>query len=33
MYEAIKFHLEGLREDNLEIPENASFAEIMAIAA
>lgn len=33
MYEAIRLHLEGLREDNLAIPENASVAEIMAIAA
>ena len=33
MYEAISFHLQGLREDNLAIPENVSFAEIMAIAA
>lgn len=33
MYEAIRLHLDGLREDNLEIPENSSFAEIMAVAA
>lgn len=33
MYEAIRLHLEGLREDNQAIPESASFAEIMAIAA
>lgn len=33
MYEAIRFHLEGLREDNLMIPENTAFAEVMAIAA
>lgn len=33
MYEAIRLHLDGLREDNVEIPKNASFAEIMAIAA
>jgi predicted RNase H-like HicB family nuclease len=33
MYEAIRLHLDGLREDNLEIPRNASFAEIMAVAA
>lgn len=33
MYEAIRLHLEGLREDNLAIPENASYAEIMAVAA
>ena len=33
MYEAIGFHLRGLREDNLVIPENVSYAEIMAVAA
>ena len=33
MYEAIRLHLYGLQADNLAIPENASFAEIMAIAA
>lgn len=33
MYEAMHFHLQGLREDNMEIPESCSFAEIMAIAA
>lgn len=33
MYEAIRFHLQGLREDNLAIPESVSYAEIMAIAA
>ena len=33
MYEAIRFHLQGLREDNLVIPENVSFAEFMAVAA
>jgi predicted RNase H-like HicB family nuclease len=33
MYEAIQFHLQGLRDDNLAIPENVSYAEIMAIAA
>jgi predicted RNase H-like HicB family nuclease len=33
MYEAIKFHVEGLREDNLAIPESISSAEVMAIAA
>jgi predicted RNase H-like HicB family nuclease len=33
MYEAIKFHVEGLREDNIAIPENISYAEVMAIAA
>jgi predicted RNase H-like HicB family nuclease len=33
MYEAINFHLQGLREDNLAIPENYSIAEVMAVAA
>ena len=33
MYEAIRFHVQGLREDNQVIPENVSYAEIMAIAA
>lgn len=33
MYEAIRFHLQGLREDNLAIPRNSSYAEVMAIAA
>ncbi len=33
MYEAITFHLQGLREDNMLIPESVSYAEIMAIAA
>jgi predicted RNase H-like HicB family nuclease len=33
IYEAIRFHLQGLREDNLAIPESVSFAEVMAIAA
>ena len=31
MFDAIKFHIEGLREDNLQIPENSSFAELVAI--
>lgn len=33
MYEAIRFHVQGLYEDNLPIPRNSSYAEIMAIAA
>lgn len=33
MYEAIRIHLQGLREDNLTIPESVSYAEVMAIAA
>lgn len=30
--EAIEFHLEGLREDNLLIPEPMAFAEIVTVA-
>lgn len=33
MYEAIQFHLQGLREDNMAIPRSSSYAEVMAIAA
>lgn len=33
MYGAIQFHLQGLKEDNLAIPDHTSFAEVMAIAA
>ncbi len=33
MYESIRFHLDGLRADNLVIPENTAFAEVMAVAA
>ena len=33
MYAAISFYLQGLREDNLAIPESVSYAEVMAIAA
>ena len=33
MYEAILFHVQGLREDNLAIPESSAVAEVMAIAA
>jgi predicted RNase H-like HicB family nuclease len=32
MYEAIHFHVQGLREDNLAIPERSAIAEVMAIA-
>jgi hypothetical protein len=28
-----ELHLKGLREDNLAIPENTAFAEMMAVAA
>ncbi len=31
MYEAIEFHLEGMAEDNLPIPESTSFAEYVVI--
>jgi predicted RNase H-like HicB family nuclease len=32
MHEAIPFHVDGLREDRLSIPESRSFAEYMAVA-
>lgn len=31
MYEAIKMHIKGLREDGLPIPESTSFAEYIAL--
>lgn len=31
MHEAIQFHVDGLREDQLAIPESHSFAEYMAV--
>ena len=31
MYEAISFHLEGMEEDGLPIPESTSFAEFMVV--
>ena len=31
MHEAIQFHIQGLIEDNLPIPESHSFAEFMAV--
>lgn len=31
MHEAIMMHVDGLREDNLPIPESDSFAEYMAV--
>jgi len=31
MHEAIKMHIEGLKEDNLPIPESQSFAEYVAV--
>jgi predicted RNase H-like HicB family nuclease len=32
MHEAIQFHVQGLLEDNLAIPESHSFAEYIAVA-
>jgi predicted RNase H-like HicB family nuclease len=32
IYEAIEMHIQGLREDNLAIPESKSFAEYIAVA-
>ena len=32
MHEAIEFHINGLREDHLPVPESSSFAEFMAVA-
>ena len=32
MHEAIGFHIQGMLEDNLAIPESKSFAEYMAVA-
>ncbi|MEX2088368.1 MAG: type II toxin-antitoxin system HicB family antitoxin [Bacteroidota bacterium] len=31
MHEAIEFHIHGLREDNLPIPESSSFAEYVMV--
>jgi len=31
MHEAIMMHIEGLKEDNLPIPESDAFAECMAV--
>ncbi|MFZ5874991.1 MAG: type II toxin-antitoxin system HicB family antitoxin [Nitrospirota bacterium] len=31
MHEAIELHLQGLRQDNLPIPESESFAEYIAV--
>lgn len=31
MYKAILLHIEGLREDNVPIPESSSFAEYVAV--
>ena len=32
MHEAIEFHIHGLLEDHLAVPESSSFAEFMAVA-
>lgn len=32
MHEAIQFHVDGLLEDHIAIPESRSFAEYMAVA-
>lgn len=32
MYEAIRLHVEGMKEDRLPIPESYSFAEYVAVA-
>ncbi|MBI4287852.1 MAG: type II toxin-antitoxin system HicB family antitoxin [Chloroflexi bacterium] len=32
MHEAIEMHVQGLREDNLPVPESRSFAEYVAVA-
>lgn len=32
MYEAIQFHIEGLIEDKLPVPESTSFAEFVVVA-
>ena len=31
MFEAVQMHIEGLKEDNLQIPVNRSFAEYIAV--
>ncbi len=31
MLEAIQMHIEGLREDNLPIPQSSSFAEVILV--
>jgi len=32
MYEAIRMHVEGMKEDNQPIPASSSFAEYVAVA-
>lgn len=31
MHEAVEFHVRGMKEDNLPIPESSSFAEYIAV--
>ena len=31
MYEAIEFHLEGLKEENIQIPKSSTIAEYVVI--
>lgn len=31
MYDAIRMHIDGLREDNLPVPQSCSFAEYVAV--
>ena len=31
MFEAIAFHIQGLQEDNIPIPDSTSFAEFVAV--
>ncbi len=31
MHEAVELHINGLKEDNLPIPESSSFAEYVAV--
>jgi predicted RNase H-like HicB family nuclease len=33
MYEAIQFHIDGLREDGLPVPTSTSFAEYVVVGA
>jgi predicted RNase H-like HicB family nuclease len=33
IYEAVKFHIEGLREDKLEIPKPSTESEVFVFAA
>jgi predicted RNase H-like HicB family nuclease len=33
MVEAIRLHLEGLRDDDLPIPESSSYAEVVVISS